>query len=70
MSMEEKELKKELEKAKILANIKEDGGIAIQTSSKTLPKFEKSEKDIGSYSVKSEIERPHPTKSGMANMGC
>jgi hypothetical protein len=29
MSMEEHEIKKELEKAKFLANKKEDGGIAI-----------------------------------------
>lgn len=41
--MEEQEIKKELEKAKVQANREEDGGIAIQTSSKTLPKYEKSE---------------------------
>lgn len=68
--MEEHEIKKELEKAKFLANKKEDGGIAIQTSSKTLPKCDISEKNIGTYSVKSDNERPHPSKNGMNNMGC
>lgn len=63
-------MKKELEKAKFLANKKEDGGIAIQTSSKTLPKYENSEKNIGTYTEKSDDGRPHPAKQGMSNMGC
>ena len=69
MSMEEHQIKLELEKAKAEANRAEDGGIAIQTSSKTLPRYQTPEKSVRTPSRTTEVEKPHPTKPGMSNMG-
>ena len=46
MSLEEHEIKEELKAAKVTAHREDDGGIAVQTSSKTLPKYDTSEKSI------------------------